>query len=37
MKPERWRKIDRVFAEALEHEPNSRAAYLDAACGTDAE
>jgi len=37
MKPERWREIDRVFAEALEREPNSRAAYLDAVCGTDAE
>src|SRR5678816_3245157 len=37
MKPERRLEIDRVFADALKREPNSRAAYLDAACGTDAE
>jgi hypothetical protein len=37
MKPERWQEIDRVFAEALEREPEERAAFLDDACGGDAE
>lgn len=37
MKPERWQEIDRVFAEALEREPEERASFLDGACGDDTE
>jgi len=35
MKPDRWRKVDEVFAAALEREPNERAAFLSQACGSD--
>lgn len=37
MTPERWQEIDRIFAQALELEPSSRAAYLEAACAGDAD
>src|ERR1051325_4479729 len=37
MKPDRWRKVDELFEAALEREPNSRAAFLDQACGSDKE
>jgi serine/threonine-protein kinase len=37
MKPERWQKIEEVFEAAAEHEPQERAAYLDAACDGDTE
>jgi len=37
MKPDRWRKVDKLFAAALERDPDDRAAFLDAACGGDRE
>jgi serine/threonine-protein kinase len=37
MKPDRWRKVDELFEAALEREPNSRAAFLEQACGSDKE
>src|SRR5690349_896457 len=37
MKPDRWRKVDELFEAALDHEPMSRAAFLDHACGSDRE
>ena len=37
MKPERWRQVDQLFHSALEREPEERAAFLDQACGGDAE
>ncbi|HEX4949412.1 MAG TPA: protein kinase, partial [Blastocatellia bacterium] len=37
MKPEDWQQIDQVFCSALEREPEERAAFLDEACGGDAE
>ncbi|NBB72981.1 MAG: protein kinase [Bacteroidetes bacterium] len=33
----RWHTVDALFAEALDHPPEERAAFLDAACGDDAE
>lgn len=36
-KTERWRAIDRVFAEALDLEPKARPAFLDRACAGDTE
>ncbi len=33
--PERWQEIDRVFAAALELEPEEREAFLDRACAGD--
>ncbi|HJX28070.1 MAG TPA: serine/threonine-protein kinase, partial [Thermoanaerobaculia bacterium] len=35
--PERWHKVDRVFAEALERTAAERSAFLDTACAGDAE
>jgi len=35
MKPERQGKIERIYYEALELEPDKRAAYIDAACEQD--
>jgi serine/threonine protein kinase len=35
MKPDRWRKVDELFAAALERETGERAAFLDKACGAD--
>ena len=35
MKPDRWRKVDELFAAALEVPPQERAAFLDKACGSD--
>ena len=37
MKPDRWRKVDELFEAALEREPHKRAAFLDKACGDDAD
>lgn len=37
MTPERWRQIKAVFAEALEQSSESRAAWVDARCASDAE
>ncbi len=37
MTPERWQQVKAVLAAAAALEPASRAAYLDAACGADAE
>jgi len=35
MTPERWQKIDQLFAEALEQEPSRRAAFLARVCAGD--
>jgi len=35
--PERWQRIEALFHSALEREPVSRAAFLDGACGNDAD
>ena len=35
MKPDRWRKVDELFAAALERDPSRRAEFLDEACGDD--
>jgi hypothetical protein len=35
MQPDRWRKVDQLFAAALEREPKDRGAFLDQACGDD--
>ncbi|HEX2166567.1 MAG TPA: serine/threonine-protein kinase, partial [Longimicrobiales bacterium] len=37
LSPERWQRIDTVFAAALDVEPTSRDAWLKAECGTDIE
>ena len=37
MRQERWREVEELFESALERRPEDRAAFLDQACGTDAE
>ncbi|MEK6282454.1 MAG: serine/threonine-protein kinase [Acidobacteriota bacterium] len=37
MKPDRWRKVDELFEAALERDRADRAAFLDKACGADAD
>ncbi len=37
MSDPRWQEIERVFLEVVDLEPVARAAYLDQACGNDAE
>jgi tRNA A-37 threonylcarbamoyl transferase component Bud32 len=37
MKPDRWRKVDELFAAALEREPQDRPAFLEKACRGDRE
>jgi Tol biopolymer transport system component/predicted Ser/Thr protein kinase len=32
---EEWKRVEEVYHEALEHRPESRAAFITAACGTD--
>jgi eukaryotic-like serine/threonine-protein kinase len=32
---EEWRRVEEVYHEALEHRPESRAAFVTAACGSD--
>jgi hypothetical protein len=32
---EEWRRVEDVYHEALEHRPESRAAFVTAACGAD--
>ena len=36
MSQENWRRVEEVYHEALEHRPESRAAFVTAACGADA-
>jgi eukaryotic-like serine/threonine-protein kinase len=33
--PQQWRRAKELFEEALEHEPQTRAAFLQNACGDD--
>ncbi len=35
MNPDRWQKIESLFASALERDPDQRAAFLDQACAGD--
>ncbi len=35
MEPERWQRIDRILAAALERQEGERSAYLDEACAED--
>ncbi len=35
MQPERWQQISGIFKSALALEPEERAAYVAAECGTD--
>jgi len=37
MQPERWRKIEAIFHAALKSDPAQRPAFLESACGGDAE
>jgi len=37
MNPERWQRVEEVFSEALEHDPNGRDAFVREACRNDAE
>jgi serine/threonine protein kinase len=37
MTPEQWERVRQIFDEALEHEPASRTAFLDAVCEGDSE
>ena len=37
MLPERWRQIETIFQSALDCGAENRAAFLDSACGEDAE
>ena len=37
MDPARWQTVKDVFSSALEHGPEARAAFIDGACGADAE
>ena len=37
MQAERWQRLEEIFQSALDCAPQSRAAWLDAACGGDAE
>ncbi len=37
MEPERWRQIDQLYQAALDLEAHRRSAFLDEACGQDAE
>ncbi len=37
MKPDRWQKIESLFASALERDPAHRASFLDRECGSDKE
>src|SRR4029453_14878599 len=37
MTPERWRQVEEIFQAALDRDPLSRVAFLDVACGGDAE
>lgn len=37
MQPERWERVDAVFAAALEHDEATREAYVAEACGNDHE
>ena len=37
MEPERWRRVEELFYAALEREPGMASAFLQQACGDDAE
>ena len=37
MQPEQWRQIEEIFQAALDYGPGKRSAFLDSACGTDAQ
>jgi eukaryotic-like serine/threonine-protein kinase len=37
VKTDRWRRVEEIFYEALDHPPAERAALVEAACGGDAE
>ena len=35
--PERWQALERIFAHAVDLDERARSAYLDEACGVDAD
>ena len=37
MPPENWARVKKLFAEAVAHDPEARDAFIDQACGGDAE
>jgi serine/threonine protein kinase/tetratricopeptide (TPR) repeat protein len=37
MQPEHWRQLEEIFQAALDCEAGNRSAFLDSACGTDAQ
>jgi len=37
VKPELWRRAEKLFHEALERSPEERRAFLHSACGGDRE
>ena len=37
MNPERWQRVKELLNEALDREPDTRSAFLDANCHTDIE
>jgi serine/threonine protein kinase len=37
MTPERWKQVERVYQQALDSDPPARSAFLDQACGGDAD
>ncbi|HYB32945.1 MAG TPA: protein kinase [Steroidobacteraceae bacterium] len=37
MQAERWRRLEEIFQSALDCAPESRAAFVDSACGSDSE
>ena len=37
MTPERWRKVEKIYHEALERAAEMRAPFLDGACGQDSD
>jgi len=36
MNPERWQEVDKLFEQALDHQPEMRGVFLDEACQGDA-
>lgn len=37
MQPERWKRLERIFADSLAQPPSARAAFLESSCGDDVD